>query len=590
LKRVFCCVVVAVGVAAAGWLCGPAWAATLTVTSAGDTGTGSGLEGDLRYVVGRADEIAGTSTIEFAPALDGQTIELTEGEIEISKNVRIVGAGPSQLAIDPKGQSRIFDVTAPSVSISGLSLDGGATSTPEGGGAIYDHPPERSTTDLTLEDCVFENDSVTTAGALPIDGGAVAVKPALLAEATSTISLRGCTFAHDAAGGPGGEAANSDTGNGGAVSISSGLIQVDIERSTFAYDTAGGEGGSGVQSGVGLGGALRVSGISSQREGVSIDSSTFSGDRAGGDGDSPYSGAGVGGAIDLTEVNATITDSTFTGDQAGGVQGSQESGNGHGGAISTYLTPLELVSDTLDANDVGPTRYSTGANLDASGQNPNCCSIEAKPATSGAPDAITSTPSLREERAAVSMDGTVIADGEGAPGCAYEVGAYLSVGPYSIEGEGEACGLKTALPDSALALAALQNNGGPTETQAPLPESAEIGVIPFWLCPTKEDQRGLARPGSGKLACDVGAFETQDPIVGISSPRSGQILAQGVSVDARFSCSDAEGLATSGGCFGPVADGAPIETATIGRHSFTVTATSAAGISRARTIRYDVVP
>lgn len=323
---------------------------------------------------------------------------------------------------------------------------------------------------------------------------------------------------------------------------------------------------------------------------MSISDSTFTGDRAGGNGNSPYSGVGVGGAIDLVEVNATITDSTFTGDHAGGMYGAKDSGTGDGGAISTYLTPLELVSDTLDANGVGLTPYSTGASLEISGQNPNCCSIAAKLAASGVPEDIVRGPSLREERAALSMDGTVIADGEGAPGCIYNYGAYLASGAYSIEGEGEGCGLKTALPDSALALAALQDNGGPTETQAPLPGSREIGVIPFWLCPTKEDQRGLARPGSGKLACDVGAFETQDPIVQISSPRSGQILALGASVDAGFSCSDAEGLAISGGCVGSVANGTPIETATLGRHRFTVTATSAAGVARARTIDYYVVP
>ena len=52
-------------------------------------------------------------------------------------------------------------------------------------------------------------------------------------------------------------------------------------------------------------------------------------------------------------------------------------------------------------------------------------------------------------------------------------------------------------------LGPLQNNGGPTETHALLPDSPAIDAGADTACPAA-DQRGVARPlGS---ACDIGAF------------------------------------------------------------------------------------
>jgi hypothetical protein len=56
-------------------------------------------------------------------------------------------------------------------------------------------------------------------------------------------------------------------------------------------------------------------------------------------------------------------------------------------------------------------------------------------------------------------------------------------------------------------LAALANNGGPTETMLPGAGSAAIELVPAASC-TAEDQRGFSRPGPGKAKCDSGAVET----------------------------------------------------------------------------------
>ncbi|MGD0073656.1 MAG: choice-of-anchor Q domain-containing protein, partial [Candidatus Binataceae bacterium] len=67
--------------------------------------------------------------------------------------------------------------------------------------------------------------------------------------------------------------------------------------------------------------------------------------------------------------------------------------------------------------------------------------------------------------------------------------------------------------DANLALGALVDNGGPTETIALEPGNYAIDAIPIADCPVKTDQRGAPRPdrediGSPNVACDVGAFES----------------------------------------------------------------------------------
>jgi hypothetical protein len=67
------------------------------------------------------------------------------------------------------------------------------------------------------------------------------------------------------------------------------------------------------------------------------------------------------------------------------------------------------------------------------------------------------------------------------------------------------------------------------------------------------------------------------PSVSIASPASGATFTAGQSVTAAFSCADGVGGPGIAACVGPVADGAPIDTTTVGPHTFTVAATSADG-------------
>src|SRR6516165_9456675 len=63
-----------------------------TVNSTGDTGTGIGLNGDLRYCITKADTNAGTNTIKFDPTVFGSphTITLTSALPTVTDNNLII--------------------------------------------------------------------------------------------------------------------------------------------------------------------------------------------------------------------------------------------------------------------------------------------------------------------------------------------------------------------------------------------------------------------------------------------------------------------------------------------------------------------
>src|SRR5712692_6267418 len=102
---------------------GSARAATITVTSTGDSGPGT-----LRQALAAA---ADGDTID-ATGVSG-TILLTSGELLVTRNVTILGPGPANLAVNGNANSRVFHITAgtlvfvpvPVVSISGLTVTNG---------------------------------------------------------------------------------------------------------------------------------------------------------------------------------------------------------------------------------------------------------------------------------------------------------------------------------------------------------------------------------------------------------------------------------------------------------------------------------
>jgi hypothetical protein len=509
-------------------------AATDTVTNKNDSGPGS-----LRAVIAAA---APGDTVVFAPSVTG-TISLTSGPISIAGDLTIQGPGASNLAVDAGGHSQILNISAGTVSITGLTLShgqaggagGAAASSGSGdGGAIYDN----SSGSLTVTDC---------------------------------------TFSHNAAGGTGGAGDSSGEGIGGAISDEGGG-SLTVTDSTFAANVAGGPGGAGDFSGEGFGGAINAQEFGS----LAVTGSTFTNNVAGGAGGAgTSSGVGDGGAIFAQAFGQfaglgpqLISDSTLFANRAGGAGGGGSgSGAGLGGALDASF-PVTVQSSTVDGNSVGSAGGSAGSGIfDASD---------------------------------VSAAATIVSANTGASNCDSPVGSTS----FSLEGPSSAdtsCGFDLSSADPQLG--PLQNNGGPTETQALPSTSPAIGRVPISACPTSVDQRGLPRPDAGEQVCDVGAYEYQltlapgsgqppslSPSVVITTPQDRATFTYGSVPDSSFECAPAAGsslLPGLSGCSASIDGGGAVPSGTplngsVGVHTIVATATDTDGQSATATAIYTV--
>jgi len=79
------------------------------------------------------------------------------------------------------------------------------------------------------------------------------------------------------------------------------------------------------------------------------------------------------------------------------------------------------------------------------------------------------------------------------------------------------------------------------------------------------------------------------PVVTITTPADEASYGLNETVLAEYSCEDEAGGSGLASCTGDVADGDPIDTSTVGRHTFSVTATDQAGNSATDTHTYTVV-
>src|SRR6266581_7984433 len=119
-------------------------AATLTVTTTADSGTGS-LRASLK-------NSRNGDTINFAVT---GTIVLTGGELLVSKSVNILGPGASNLTVSGNHASRVFRISSrTTATITGLTIANGVAGS--GGGIFSDHAT------LTVSNCFVTGNSATT--------------------------------------------------------------------------------------------------------------------------------------------------------------------------------------------------------------------------------------------------------------------------------------------------------------------------------------------------------------------------------------------------------------------------------------------
>ena len=329
-----------------------------TVTSTGDPGA-SGLS--LRQAVAAASLKPG-STINFAPALVGSMITLTQGQIEIDQPMSIVGSGVAKLMITTsKTNSRIFylngEFTTPPVTIDGLTLNSGTN--PADGSVLYD-----TDTSLVLQNSVI---SSGPGGYNVLHINSVSYDPYVHLKnvyiGKSTLTGENWIIALTAQQGFGGslttEISNCTIANNsgaGAIYASGSTNYLSIYHSRISSNTGGSYGGAVFANGISKlnigystfdgnsvltdGGALFVAGSP-----FTIYSSVVNGNTSGRD----------GGALFLNDVYTGIQDSVISGNTAGG--------NGGGVLVAGSTTPVGNLA--LNRTSVtGNQAYDFGAGID----------------------------------------------------------------------------------------------------------------------------------------------------------------------------------------------------------------------------------
>ncbi len=232
---------------------------TYVVNSPTDTGTGSGLTGDIRYCITQADQPANAgSTITFDTATTGGTITLSHGQLAISDNMTISGPRASSLTISGNNSSRLFDVASGgSLSLQNVTLSAGmayGTGTAAEGGAIY------SSGTLALSGVTVNgNEALGSNGATgqPSPGANAFGGGIYVAAGTATL-INDILSSNSAVGGNGGNGDGTGSGgvgpggrggagSGGGVYLAAGSLTLtnDILSSNRAGGGNAGNGGGG---------------------------------------------------------------------------------------------------------------------------------------------------------------------------------------------------------------------------------------------------------------------------------------------------------------------------------------------------------
>ncbi len=343
----------------------------------------------------------------------------------------------------------------------------GATPGPDvAGGAIY----TLGSLETTVVGSTFDSNEASNGGAIGALFGNLSIYNSQFSTNTATgngaNSISGqCTV-------NGGEVGNG--GNGGAVSMDGAEnYAVTVCGSSFSGNTAG----SGA-----LGGALfRTPDAAIQT--TTIDRSSFKGNSA------PN-----GGALYFHNSNLVVTASTFASNTA----------FAGGGALFSDTSTLTFVNDTFAGN---VAQLGLGGSIFLSGNGGSLRNVtfldNESPAGSGYfGAAIAGGTSLSISNTLFS--GNTTKDCGSPMTCASGSSTGLDNLQWPAQhavcaNADSACTAGTNFANPALG--ALANNGGPTQTAAPLPGSPALGI--GQNCPST-DQRGVARPASG---CTAGAVQ-----------------------------------------------------------------------------------
>jgi hypothetical protein len=273
---------------------------TLTVTNNLDSGADS-----LRAKIAAAHN---GDTINFAPALDGQTITLSNGELIIRKSLTINGFADRNVTISGGGSSRVFELfKGVTDTLSGLTISNGfftGTGGAGGGGILVD-----TNANVMVSNCTLTGNQAGQ--------GAGILNEGTLTVSGSTLSGNSCS-----SGGSGGGIHNDGT--------------LTVSGSTLSGNSAGWGGGIyndgplTMSDSTLTGNSARYAGGALSNGGpATVTGCTFSGNSA-----------ASGGAIDNGLVaTLTLSGSTLAGNSAGS-----------GGGIRVHNGTVTLTNDTVTDN------------------------------------------------------------------------------------------------------------------------------------------------------------------------------------------------------------------------------------------------
>jgi CSLREA domain-containing protein len=600
-----------VAVAATGVMlmsCPGAWATTVTVNTRTDEVSPGDGQCSLREAIAAVQNrlASGPAAGECPAGTGSDTIILPPGapynlssRLTLGGVFAIRGGGATITTITAGESDRVLDVqSSATISIQDLAITGGHA--PDGPAAGENSPGAagqsgggiRSSGSLSLTNVTIAGNRAgdgsgangTGPGEENLDGGAggdgggIYNSGSLTLDHSAVINNRAGDGGGPTSFGGGAQATAGAGGAGGGVLSTAGSVLAVVD-STVMGNTAGTGGfatANVVTSPAGAGGA--GGGIWTAAA-LTLTGSTISGNGAGTGGRGAFNPVGSvappgvggdgGGLFDAAATNQTVVNDTIYNNSAGTGGTGADGGNafpggtgsdgGGGGGVVSGFSQLQIVQTTIASNHGG------AAGPAGSGLSPG------QPGSPGFGGGISAYGSAATQNSLVTSN-----TGGNCLGVVVDKGHNLSFPDASCPGIG-------ADPR----LTSLADHGGPTLTMALEPGSPAIDQVPAGGagCPPT-DQRGVARPqGAG---CDIGAFELAAPTATVTSPVDGAHYLQNASVAASYTCSEGGITSPIASCSGPVPNGQPVDTATVGSRTFTVTATDKDGAQTSKTVTYTV--
>ncbi|MEZ4768078.1 MAG: right-handed parallel beta-helix repeat-containing protein, partial [Caldilineales bacterium] len=394
------------------------------------------------------------------------------------------------------------NLTLNSATISGGIASGSAPA--NRGGAINISGAQLTVTNSTLSG----NSSSSYGGALEARYSTVTVSNSTISDNVATV-LGGGIFARQSSG------TVTDSVLSGNSAQSGGGIGVLSSTITVSGSTLSGNSST-------WGGGIDVSSAS-----LAISNSVLSGNSA-------STSGGTGGGVNAKNSTVTVLNSTLTGNLAtrgGGIYARTASlaisnsalsgnrGGAFGGAIYVGNSPTVMVSNsTISGNSTNNGGSGGGIGVRFSTVTVSNSTISGNWATFGG--------GIKKDGGEVTVLSSIVALQNSGTDC----NPGVTTGGYNIE-SGSSCGFTGTgdfqnVSSANLALNALADNGGPTQTMALGFGSVALDHIPTSLLEANgcgvtvtTDQRGLPRAGgtgAGGPACDVGAYEAQTPPLAVT--------------------------------------------------------------------------